>query len=160
MLPNMHRLYSEVAPSLTGSILALRCAVYRCSRCRNMFRRLRRKERCGQVQSMESDVGLIVLLSPAWDTDSEQDSYSRPLATGKGRKRRTSWIFGQETQLGIVRMSSYTLIYMGDSLPLRGRLEGPLGLLLKQGTRHRSRPSMPHCPLSKRPKTIIVHETC
>ena len=42
-------------------------------------------------------------------------------------------ILGQETQLAILEMSSCYFIYKGDcSLPLCGRLEGPLGLLFEQ----------------------------
>ena len=70
------------------------------------------------------------------DTDSQQDSYSRPLAFEAG-------ILLGETEQGVdsrtgdstcrLRDVKLLLIYKGDcSLPLRGRLEGPLGLLLEQ----------------------------
>ena len=94
----------------------------------------------------------ILLLSPAkrhWLLN--RTLYSRPLAFGAGVSfggSQSKSILGQETQLAVLGTSSCYFIYKGDcSLPLRGRLEGPLGLLLvHKRTRHGSRPPMPRCP--------------
>ena len=68
-------------------------------------------------------------------------------------------ILRQETQLAVLGTSSCYFIYKGDcSLPLCGRLEGPLGLLLEHKDQARVQTSHASLSLSKRSGIIILHE--